>query len=208
MGGQQSKPTLTSRNPFFNGTLREPNEDDVHSEDKYNEERELAFLGFVRSLIAREKKCESGVEISVGRFADTCTIVRPLGFGGACNFHRKYVFLTIHHVSCNTGEAAVYEVRHSDGHRSACKAIELDDVELDPTTSDPPNHSSDISSAAIREIAIMNGLSHQNIVHLDGCLLDGHKVFMFIELCEGGSLLDNLIEMEIYSELEVSMIMQ
>jgi len=85
----------------------------------------------------------------------------------------------------------------------------LDDLErLVSTGDDPINHSRLVSRAAIREIAIMNGLSHQNIVQLEGCLMDGPVLFIFMELCEGGSLLENLIEMEIYSELEVSMIMQ
>lgn len=109
----------------------------------------------------------------------------------------------------NTGEAEVYEVRHTGGHRSACKAIKLDDLErLVSSENARINDLRPVSRAAIREIAIMNGLSHQNIVRLEGCLLDGLTLFIFIELCKGGSLLDNLIEMEIYNEVEVSMIMR
>lgn len=108
-----------------------------------------------------------------------------------------------------TGEAEVYEVRHTDGHRSACKAIKLDDLERIISSGNATiNELNPVSRAAIREIAIMSGLSHQNIVRLEGCLLDGLKLFILIELCKGGSLLDNLIEMEIYNEVEVSMIMK
>lgn len=108
-----------------------------------------------------------------------------------------------------TGEAEVYEVRHTDGHRSACKAIKLDDLERIISSGNATiNELNPVSRAAIREIAIMNGLSHQNIVRLEGCLLDGLKLFILIELCKGGSLLENLIEMEIYNEVEVSMIMK
>jgi len=87
MGVPQSKPPLDSRKQPFKNTLFEPSVDDALSKDKYNEERQLAFLEYVRSLAAREKNCENGVKITAGRFANTCTTVRPLGSGGAYIFH-------------------------------------------------------------------------------------------------------------------------
>lgn len=185
MGGQQSKPHLDSTKPLFTSTLFKPNVDNERCD--YSEEKQLTFVEYVRSLVACEKKSENVVRITAGRFADLYVTVRPLGSGG---------------------EAEVYEVRHTDGHRSACKAIKLDDLERIISSGNATiNELNPVSRAAIREIAIMSGLSHQNIVRLEGCLLDGLKLFILIELCKGGSLLENLIEMEIYNEVEVSMIM-
>lgn len=85
MGGQQSKPLLDSTKPRLTSTLFKPNVDNEKHE--YSEEKQRELVEYVRSLVACEKKCENGIRITAGRFANSYGTVRPLGFGGVCNFH-------------------------------------------------------------------------------------------------------------------------
>ncbi|RXK34972.1 PLK/PLK1 protein kinase [Tremella mesenterica] len=89
------------------------------------------------------------------------------------------------------GFARVYEVQDRHGQRKAVKVV---------------------SKAAVRtkknktklwaEIKLHQMLNHPNIVHFEDCFEDDENVYMILELCENGSLMDLLRRRKRYSEPE------
>ncbi|KAI0075547.1 Pkinase-domain-containing protein [Panus rudis PR-1116 ss-1] len=89
------------------------------------------------------------------------------------------------------GFARVYEVRDRTGARSACKVVTKDSLS-----------SKKAKTKLYAEIKIHRSLNHPNIVRFQDCFEDDMNVYMTLELCHNGSLMDMLRRRRRFTEPE------
>jgi serine/threonine protein kinase len=86
----------------------------------------------------------------------------------------------------------------STGKKYACKVITLPSLSETRRKGDPPNTST--REDIVQEINILVGLKHKNVTYLKEYFEEKDKVYLVMELVEGGELLDELAEQGSYSE--------
>ncbi|KAI0367402.1 Pkinase-domain-containing protein [Pilatotrama ljubarskyi] len=89
------------------------------------------------------------------------------------------------------GFARVYEVQDARGHRSACKVVTKSSLKTKKA-----------KTKLYAEIKIHKSLDHPNIVRFQDCFEDEHNVYMTLELCHNGSLMDMLRRRKRFTEPE------
>ncbi|KAI8974782.1 Pkinase-domain-containing protein [Trametes punicea] len=89
------------------------------------------------------------------------------------------------------GFARVYEVRDARGHRSACKVVTKSSLKTKKA-----------KTKLYAEIKIHRSLDHPNIVRFQDCFEDDDNVYMTLELCHNGSLMDMLRRRKRFTEPE------
>ncbi|KAM5543681.1 hypothetical protein V8D89_002932 [Ganoderma adspersum] len=94
------------------------------------------------------------------------------------------------------GFARVYEVQDARGHRSACKVVTKCSLK-----------SKKAKTKLYAEIKIHKSLEHPNIVHFQDCFEDDDNVYMTLELCHNGSLMDMLRRRRRFTEPEARFFM-
>ncbi|EJF58353.1 Pkinase-domain-containing protein [Dichomitus squalens LYAD-421 SS1] len=94
------------------------------------------------------------------------------------------------------GFARVYEVQDARGHRSACKVVTKCSLK-----------SKKAKTKLYAEIKIHKSLEHPNIVRFQDCFEDDDNVYMTLELCHNGSLMDMLRRRRRFSEPEARFFM-
>jgi len=58
-----------------------------------------------------------------------------------------------------------------------------------------------------QEVAIMKMMDHPNIIKLHECFEDDHSSYLVMELCEGGTLLDRVMDAGSFTEAQAAMVM-
>ncbi|KAI1789263.1 Pkinase-domain-containing protein [Ganoderma leucocontextum] len=94
------------------------------------------------------------------------------------------------------GFARVYEVQDARGHRSACKVVTKCSLK-----------SKKAKTKLYAEIKIHKSLEHPNIVNFQDCFEDEDNVYMTLELCHNGSLMDMLRRRRRFTEPEARFFM-
>ncbi|OSD04992.1 Pkinase-domain-containing protein [Trametes coccinea BRFM310] len=89
------------------------------------------------------------------------------------------------------GFARVYEVQDARGHRSACKVVTKSSLKTKKA-----------KTKLYAEIKIHKSLEHPNIVRFQDCFEDDDNVYMTLELCHNGSLMDMLRRRKRFTEPE------
>ncbi|KAH9924034.1 Pkinase-domain-containing protein [Fomitopsis serialis] len=89
------------------------------------------------------------------------------------------------------GFARVYEVQDSRGSRSACKVVTKSSLKTKKA-----------KTKLYAEIKIHRSLDHPNIVRFQECFEDDDNVYMTLELCHNGSLMDMLRRRRRFTEPE------
>ncbi|KIJ90202.1 hypothetical protein K443DRAFT_38368, partial [Laccaria amethystina LaAM-08-1] len=89
------------------------------------------------------------------------------------------------------GFARVYEVKDVRGHRLACKVVTKSSLKTKKA-----------KTKLYAEIKIHKSLQHPNIVNFQECFEDDDNVYMTLELCPSGSLMDMLRRRRRFSEPE------
>ncbi|CDO68443.1 hypothetical protein BN946_scf184704.g6 [Trametes cinnabarina] len=89
------------------------------------------------------------------------------------------------------GFARVYEVQDARGHRSACKVVTKSSLKTKKA-----------KTKLYAEIKIHKSLEHPNIVRFQDCFEDDANVYMTLELCHNGSLMDMLRRRKRFTEPE------
>ncbi|KAI0703486.1 Pkinase-domain-containing protein [Cytidiella melzeri] len=89
------------------------------------------------------------------------------------------------------GFARVYEVRDRHGFRSACKVVTKQSLKTKKA-----------KTKLYAEIKIHRALDHPNIVKFQECFEDSENVYMTLELCHNGSLMDMLRRRKRFTEAE------
>ncbi|KAH7929999.1 Pkinase-domain-containing protein [Leucogyrophana mollusca] len=89
------------------------------------------------------------------------------------------------------GFARVYEVKDVRGTRLACKVVTKSSLKTKKA-----------KTKLYAEIKIHRSLSHPNIVRFQDCFEDDSNVYMTLELCHSGSLMDMLRRRRRFSECE------
>ncbi|KAF8877248.1 hypothetical protein CPB84DRAFT_1852738 [Gymnopilus junonius] len=94
------------------------------------------------------------------------------------------------------GFARVYEVKDSRGSRLACKVVTKSSLKTKKA-----------KTKLYAEIKIHRSLQHPNIVHFQDCFEDNDNVYMTLELCTSGSLMDMLRRRRRFTEPEARFLM-
>ncbi|ORY31914.1 kinase-like domain-containing protein [Naematelia encephala] len=94
------------------------------------------------------------------------------------------------------GFARVYEVVDQHGERRAVKVVAKESIRTKKN-----------KTKLWAEIKLHQMLSHPNIVRFDDCFEDDENVYMVLELCDNGSLMDLLRRRKRYTEPEVRYIL-
>ncbi|KAF8524388.1 kinase-like domain-containing protein [Hysterangium stoloniferum] len=94
------------------------------------------------------------------------------------------------------GFARVYEVKDAQGARSAIKVITKTSLKTKKA-----------KTKLYAEIKIHRSLDHPNIVKFNECFEDDENVYMTLELCQNGSLMDMLRRRRRFTELEARFFM-
>ncbi|KAI0941865.1 hypothetical protein AcV7_002434 [Taiwanofungus camphoratus] len=94
------------------------------------------------------------------------------------------------------GFARVYEVQDRDGKRAACKVVTKSSLKTKKA-----------KTKLYAEIKIHRALEHPNIVHFEECFEDDENVYMTLELCHNGSLMDMLRRRRRFTEPEARFFM-
>ncbi|OBZ65532.1 Cell cycle serine/threonine-protein kinase CDC5/MSD2 [Grifola frondosa] len=89
------------------------------------------------------------------------------------------------------GFARVYEVQDVRGHRAACKVVTKSSLKTKKA-----------KTKLYAEIKIHKSLDHPNIVRFQDCFEDEENVYMTLELCHNGSLMDMLRRRRRFTEPE------
>ncbi|KAF9817703.1 hypothetical protein IEO21_03252 [Rhodonia placenta] len=89
------------------------------------------------------------------------------------------------------GFARVYEVKDSRNNRSACKVVTKSSLKTKKA-----------KTKLYAEIKIHRSLDHPNIVRFQECFEDDENVYMTLELCHNGSLMDMLRRRRRFTEPE------
>ncbi|KAI0791256.1 Pkinase-domain-containing protein [Abortiporus biennis] len=89
------------------------------------------------------------------------------------------------------GFARVYEVKDIDGERVACKVVTKSSLKTKKA-----------KTKLYAEIKIHKSLDHPNIVQFQECFEDDENVYMTLELCHNGSLMDLLRRRRRFTEPE------
>ncbi|KAH9923446.1 Pkinase-domain-containing protein [Epithele typhae] len=89
------------------------------------------------------------------------------------------------------GFARVYEVQDARGERTACKVVTKSSLVTKKA-----------KTKLYAEIKIHKSLQHPNIVGFQDCFEDGENVYMTLELCHNGSLMDMLRRRRRFTEPE------
>ncbi|KAH9887930.1 Pkinase-domain-containing protein [Cubamyces lactineus] len=94
------------------------------------------------------------------------------------------------------GFARVYEVQDARGRRSACKVVTKSSLKTKKA-----------KTKLYAEIKIHKSLDHPNIVRFQDCFEDDDNVYMTLELCHNGSLMDMLRRRKRFTEPEARFFM-
>ncbi|KDR70409.1 hypothetical protein GALMADRAFT_103174 [Galerina marginata CBS 339.88] len=94
------------------------------------------------------------------------------------------------------GFARVYEVKDPRGFRLACKVVTKSSLKTKKA-----------KTKLYAEIKIHRSLEHPNIVHFQDCFEDTDNVYMTLELCTSGSLMDMLRRRRRFTEPEARFFM-
>lgn len=94
------------------------------------------------------------------------------------------------------GFARVYEVKESNGARLACKVVTKSSLKTKKA-----------KTKLYAEIKIHSSLEHPNIVRFQECFEDDENVYMTLELCPSGSLMDMLRRRRRFTEPEARFFM-
>ncbi|KAF8068666.1 kinase-like domain-containing protein [Lyophyllum atratum] len=94
------------------------------------------------------------------------------------------------------GFARVYEVKESNGARLACKVVTKSSLKTKKA-----------KTKLYAEIKIHRSLEHPNIVRFQDCFEDDDNVYMTLELCPSGSLMDMLRRRRRFTEPEARFFM-
>ncbi|KAI0712771.1 kinase-like domain-containing protein [Cerioporus squamosus] len=94
------------------------------------------------------------------------------------------------------GFARVYEVKDARGNRAACKVVTKSSLKTKKA-----------KTKLYAEIKIHKSLEHPNIVQFQDCFEDEENVYMTLELCHNGSLMDMLRRRRRFTEPEARFFM-
>lgn len=117
------------------------------------------------------------------------------------------MFCRAHFVPCRQGDVADYYTGSMVlGDGAAGRVFKVKSISSGFTRAMKRIPKSDGSRTA-QEIAIMKSLDHPNIVKLFETFEDAEHHYLVMELCEGGTLLDWIIETGHFSETQVALVM-
>lgn len=97
-----------------------------------------------------------------------------------------------------TGGFAIVKlaVEKESGAEFACKIMAL------PGAGETPGENENTREDIFKEIDILCGMNHENVVYLKEYFEEGNKVYLITELVTGGELLDAVLQRGTYSETE------
>lgn len=131
--------------------------------------------------------------------ATTATTTTPIGGGNSSKvtFHNKYELKE--EVGVGSTSKCYKCCRKSDGKEFACKVIDKRQVEM---------KFSGLLDQFNIEIKVLRALNHPNIIHLEDTFETNERIYMVMELMNGGELFDYVVDKGTLSEEEAASIVR